>query len=133
MAVKQVKATVLFYPASVKGRWVAHCLDFDLVGTGDNPGEAFTELLGALEVQMDLWNELGADAAPPRHAPRELWDAAKDAIPLPAPDIGGLKGWAEKHDKARKTKLRREIKARMPKVCKIVLLPTRPKLALAMA
>ncbi len=95
---KCVKSHVLFYPSHVKGRWVAHCLEIDMTGTGENPQEAFEELLGTMEVQFELWKELGKKAAPPKRAPKEFWDAAKKGMPLP--DVAVRLGeWAKKWKK----------------------------------
>lgn len=125
---KAVEAVVLFYPASVEGRWVAHCLDFDIVGTGDDPGDAFTELLGTLEVQLTMWEKLGDTAEPPKKAPKKYWDAAKTAIELPAPELGALEGWAQHYTAQRKKKLRAEIARRVPEKCKGKLVLRRSRL-----
>ena len=90
-----VKAHVLFYPSHVKGRWVAHCLDIDMTGTGDDPQEALEELLGTMEVQFELWKELGKDAAPPKPAPKAYWEAAKKGIRLHDAAVR-LGEWAKK-------------------------------------
>ncbi len=115
---KAVEAVVLFYPARVKGRWVAHCLDFDLVGTGDDLEEAFTELLGTLEAQLTMWEKLGDSAEPPKKAPQKYWDAAKSAIELPTPEIGALEGWAQHYATQRNRKLKAEIARRVPDRCR---------------
>ena len=110
-----VEAHVLFYKSPVKGRWVAHCLDFDIVGTGENPREAFEELLGTLEVQLDFWRDLGDKAAVPKRAPRPLWDAFDRGVPLP-PVQAPLGKWAEKyHD-------RRVARIEIPSSCSAVIL-----------
>ena len=120
---KAAEATVLFYQSEdVKDRWVAHYLEFDLIGTGDNPGEAFTELLGTLEANIQLWEELGDRAVPPQRAPKAYWDLLEKAIPLPALDIGGLKGWAEKYFQDRRKKLAQELKKQVPQKCRAAAL-----------
>ena len=80
--------TSLFYPSEdVPDRWVAHCLDWDIVGTGDSPEEAFEELVELLELQVEIWDELGSQAASPDPAPRLYWEALKKAVALPPIDF----------------------------------------------
>ncbi len=124
----RLRATVLFYPsAHVEGRWVAHCLDYDLIGTGGDPGEAFAELLGTIEAQFELIDELGSEAAPPKKAPQDFWDALEGAVRIPPLDIGELRGWADKYFHDRKKKLARKV----PQECVGAILQHTPQLALA--
>jgi hypothetical protein len=120
----RLKIDLLFYPSPVKGRWVAHCLNIDIVGTGADPREAFEELLGSLEVQFEAWAELGAKAAPPSRAPRELWNKFKSAKPLP--DIAvELGDWAKRYHRRRGSKF-----PDVPKACTAaILLEDQPALA----
>lgn len=111
--------SALFYPSpAVEGRWVAHCLDLDLVATGDSPEDAFGELLGTLETYLKTLIDLGDKAAPPRKAPREFWEAAGRATKLPDLPIGELVGWAEQYAKKRKERL----SGRRPARCKAAIL-----------
>jgi predicted RNase H-like HicB family nuclease len=120
------EATVLFYLSPhVEGKWVAHCLDFDLVGTGDNPDEAFSELLGTIEVHLEERTKLGPDAAPERPAPKPYWDALEHAVELPAPDMGELRGRAEKSARNRA----RRLSTAIPKRCRARFIPAGRDLA----
>jgi hypothetical protein len=63
------------------GEWTAHCLDFDLIGTGPTPGEALEDMLRAVTSQASFarfkgdWSLLIG-----RTAPRECWDMFHDQI-----------------------------------------------------
>jgi len=85
---------VLFYPSQdVKGRWVAHCLDLDIVGTGDDPEDAFAELLQALRMQIEVWiDAIDNNRKPVRaaKAPDIYWKMAEEAEALPPADISDL-------------------------------------------
>ena len=83
-----MKRPVLLYRAENNGRWVAHSLRKDLVGTGDSPREAFEKLAETVEVDAEVRRELGSDAAPYHQAPRALWEALRRAVRLPAPAVG---------------------------------------------
>ena len=102
MARARGQATVLFYPsAEIRDRWVAHCLDYDLVGTGDDMIEAFEELEDVIQVQFKGCADLrkrGKKAAMPGPAPKQYWDALKIAQKLPP--IGVL--WRQKRVAKRK-------------------------------
>ena len=83
-----MRQRVLLYMANNNGAWVAHCLDVDLVGTGDSPSEAFEKLAETVEVDAEVRRELGSDAAPYHRAPRALWEALRRAAGLPGPAVG---------------------------------------------
>ncbi len=82
MAKGGVKFHVLFYPSAVKGRWAAHLLEYDLVGTGEGAEDALEEVFGMLEAELGCILELGAKAAPVHKAPKEYWTAFKSAVHL---------------------------------------------------
>ena len=92
-----LRSMVLFYPARQSREWVAHCLDYDLVGMGRTMRAAFTELVGTLEVYIQEWVAGGGTEPPPAPAPKRFWDAAKKAEELPALDIGDIRKWLDSH------------------------------------
>ena len=53
----RIPLQVVFYRE--EGRWVAHCLQFDLLGDGDTPREALKSLNGAIETQVLASLEFG--------------------------------------------------------------------------
>jgi len=83
------EVSILFYQsAEDKKRIVAHCLDYDLVGTGDDLMGAFEELEDVIRVQFKAWASLrkrGKNARMPRPAPKRYWDALKIAQKLSPP------------------------------------------------
>lgn len=118
---------LLYLSPNVKNRWVAHCLDFDLVGTGADPGEALEELLGVVEVQFRAWAEAvqaGEQLAVPHKAPKKFWNALKRATRLPDIEIK-LGDWAERAFRRRQSRF-----PRPPRRCRQALL-TRKEPALA--
>jgi len=117
-------ATVLFYPSEeVKNRWGAHCLDWDLVGTGDHPLQAFDELLEVMEFQVEAWYELGDEAAYPEPAPKPYWDAVKSALDLGFYDFSGV---LENILKRREI---RRARRKLPNRCRWAILRDRETLA----
>ena len=50
MKIFQVPLRVVFYQE--EGRWVAHCLEFDLCGDGDTRQAAVTSLLESIKLQV---------------------------------------------------------------------------------
>ena len=44
-----------------EGEWIAHSLELDLVGTGENEEEAKKELVGAIVTQVEFCHEKGWD------------------------------------------------------------------------
>ena len=94
---------ILFYPACVRGRWVARCLDYDITGTGEDPEEAFEELMGSIEVLLsEAWRAIQQkkNVAPPRTAPKLYWKAFKRGLSLPPKEIE-FSGWVEKFRRRR--------------------------------
>ena len=77
---------ILFYQsAEDKKRIVAHCLDDDLIGTGDDLMGAFEELEDVIQVQFKAWASLrnrGKNARMPKRAPKRYWDVLKTAQKL---------------------------------------------------
>ncbi len=74
------------------GEWLAHLLEMDLVGSGDNADEAMAELKDAFEAQITFCLQNNVD--PFRPAPQKYFrqwnkiqeDAMRDlAVPSPAP------------------------------------------------
>ena len=80
---------ILFYQsAEDKKRIVAHCLDYDLIGTGDDLMGAFEELEDVIQVQFKAWASLrnrGKNARMPKRAPKRYWDALKATQKLSPP------------------------------------------------
>ena len=98
MAAKiQVRNMVLFYPDPGSKQWVAHCLDFDLVGMGRTLRDAFTELVGTIEVYVQESVALGEDVPLISPAPTRFWTAAKKAEKMPDVDLGEIKDWLDSH------------------------------------
>lgn len=54
-----------------EGEWIAHSLELDLVGTGENEEEAKKELVGAIVTQLEFCYEKGWDPFSP--APEEVF------------------------------------------------------------
>lgn len=54
-------------------RYIAHCLEFDLVSQGESPLEAFKNLLDAIEVQGAYAQETGDLGHLFNPAPAEYW------------------------------------------------------------
>ncbi len=48
-----------------EGEWIAHSLELDLVGTGENEEEAKKELVGAIVTQVEFCHEKGWDPFSP--------------------------------------------------------------------
>ena len=51
-----------------EGEWIAHSLELDLVGTGENEEEAKKELVGAIVTQVEFCYEKGWDPFSPAPA-----------------------------------------------------------------
>lgn len=66
----RVALRVLLYPEG--GSWVAHCLEFDLVGAGAQQDEALQQLAGAIETQVAWSVEQGDPSLLFSPAPREV-------------------------------------------------------------
>jgi predicted RNase H-like HicB family nuclease len=92
-----VRNMVLFYPDPDSKEWVAHCLDFDLVGMGKTLRDAFTELVGTIEVYVRETVALGADVPLSSPAPGRFWKAAEKAEKMPDVDLGEITDWLDKH------------------------------------
>lgn len=73
LAVREV--SVLILPASdVRGQWVAHCLNWDLVSQGDSPSHAATMITEAVVMAIEEDTKAGLDPADRPSAPQPLWD-----------------------------------------------------------
>lgn len=57
---------------------VAHCLELNLVGTGDTLEDAVSELLGNIEAQIAFCAEHNAELLCP--APKSVWDKYRKAL-----------------------------------------------------
>jgi predicted RNase H-like HicB family nuclease len=53
--------------------YIAHCLEFDLIAQGDDPGEAFKNLLDAIDLQAVYALESGDPGILFNPAPVEYW------------------------------------------------------------
>lgn len=108
---------VLFYPSrDVEGRWVAHCLDIDIIGTGDNLNEAFEELQHSFRMQVKAWVEAideGRKPARATAAPKEYWQMAEKAETLPPLDIRDLQEFLNKEYVSPKYKMLDEYKRKL--------------------
>ena len=62
---------ILFCPE--ERRYIAHCLEFDLVAQGKSPLESFRNLLDAIEVQAAYTQETGDLGQLFNPAPAEYW------------------------------------------------------------
>jgi predicted RNase H-like HicB family nuclease len=74
---------VVLYPApDVKGQWIAHGLETDIVTQGDSAEHALAMMADALQTLagQQALRRRPALRLPP--APREVWDLAADAVPL---------------------------------------------------
>jgi predicted RNase H-like HicB family nuclease len=56
-----------------EGAWLAHCLEFDLLGHGDSPREAVKTLLGVIETHFDHLRETGREEDIYNPAPHDFW------------------------------------------------------------
>lgn len=54
----RIPLRIVFYEDD--GRWIAHCLEFDLIGDGGSPKEALTSLGKAIHVQVAMSVEKGS-------------------------------------------------------------------------
>ena len=54
-----------------EGEWIAHSLELDLVGTGENKEDAIQDLVGAIVTQVEFCQEKGWDSFFP--APEEVF------------------------------------------------------------
>lgn len=80
MAVK-VPKSILFracvYPSpDVKGFFVAHCLELDLIGEGKTPRKAIVELIQAIELQIEACDNVSQLFF---LAPASVWQGFKQA------------------------------------------------------
>ena len=61
MKLQQYMFRACVYPSSdEKGRFIAHCLELDVIGEGGSVEEAMNELLEAIDAQMEACEETGA-------------------------------------------------------------------------
>ena len=62
----------LIYPE--EGRYIAHCLEMDLIGIGPNPQKAFADLQDHIEMQVTFAHEQGDQGMLWHPAPKRLFD-----------------------------------------------------------
>lgn len=66
------------YPSpDIKGFFVVHCLELDLIGEGNTPKEAIVELIQAIELQIESCENISDLLFP---APGWVWKRYKDSI-----------------------------------------------------
>ncbi len=74
---------VVLYPApDVKGQWIAHGLETDIVTQGDSAEHALAMMADALQTLAAHQALRRRPALRLRPAPKEVWDLAADAVPL---------------------------------------------------
>jgi predicted RNase H-like HicB family nuclease len=56
----RIPLRIVFYQE--EGSWIAHCLEFDLVGDGETQPEALTSLADAIDLQIEATIEHGNPA-----------------------------------------------------------------------
>jgi len=56
----RVPIRVVFYQE--EGAWIAHCLEFDLLGDGETQGDALTMLSKAIRIQVEAARDYGNPA-----------------------------------------------------------------------
>jgi hypothetical protein len=74
---------IVLYPApDVKGQWIAHGLETDIVTQGDSAEHALAMMADALQTVTSYQAVRRRPVLQLRPAPREVWDLAADAVPL---------------------------------------------------
>jgi hypothetical protein len=74
---------VVLYPApDLKGQWIAHGLETDIVTQGDSAEHALAMMADALHAVTTYQAVRRRPSLQLRPAPREVWDLAADAVPL---------------------------------------------------
>jgi len=74
---------VVLYPApDLKGQWIAHGLETDLVTQGDSAEHALAMMADALQALSTYQSVRRRPALQLRPAPKEVWDLAAQAVPL---------------------------------------------------
>jgi predicted RNase H-like HicB family nuclease len=74
---------VVLYPApDVKGQWIAHGLETDIVTQGDSVEHALAMMADALQTVTSYQTVRRRPALQLRPAPREVWDLTGDAVTL---------------------------------------------------
>ena len=74
---------VVLYPApDLKGQWIAHGLETDIVTQGDSAEHALAMMADALHTVTTYQALRRRPSLQLRPAPREVWDLAADAVPL---------------------------------------------------
>lgn len=78
---------VVIYPApDLKGQWIAHGLETDIVTQGDSPEHAMEMMADALKTTIEYATRrrlIGLQGLPfvLRPAPREVWDLIGESVP----------------------------------------------------
>lgn len=74
---------VLLYPSKqIRGQWIAHCLEIDLVTQGNNQEHAMEMIAEAIEIVADDNVRNGGAPLLFRSAPKEDWERLRTAKPL---------------------------------------------------
>jgi hypothetical protein len=74
---------VVLYPApDLKGQWIAHGLETDIVTQGDSAEHAIAMMADALQTLTAHQALRRRPSLRLRPAPKEVWDLAADAVPL---------------------------------------------------
>ncbi len=74
------KLHILNHPSPyIKGRHVCHCLEYNVVGTGDTPEDAFIEMLEALSAMVKhIKSEEAKGTKVNVRAPEKYWDEYRE-------------------------------------------------------
>lgn len=73
---------VLYRAPDLKGQWIAHGLETDVVTQGDSAEHALAMMADALHAVTTYQAIRRRPLLQLRPAPREVWDLAADAVPL---------------------------------------------------
>jgi len=66
----------LYASPDIKGYFVAHCLELDVIGEGSKPEKAIIELIQAIELQIENCTDFSQFLFP---APASVWKRYKDS------------------------------------------------------
>jgi hypothetical protein len=74
---------VVIYPApDLRGQWIAHGLETDLVTQGDSAEHALAMMADALQAMTRYQALRRRPGVRLRPAPKEVWDLAAEAVPM---------------------------------------------------
>lgn len=72
--------SVIVTPSEVKGQWVAHCLNIDLVTQGDSVQHAFAMALESVRTVVADDLKQGLDPLDRKEAPEECWKLMNETV-----------------------------------------------------